>query len=160
MENVEKSVQTGGKTHKKSRSVEEKVGRRKWIIHTLKKIERRQRVIDRRTRMLAAGLRSLFCLGEDYISMIVCKDEVDVAVLYALREAGATGRQSGELAAQLDIDHRDISRRINRMNKKMIREIGEPVITKTGHKWKIAPRLRKEFGETVIQEEEEKNKQD
>ncbi|WGM90147.1 MAG: hypothetical protein NUK63_03265 [Candidatus Bathyarchaeum tardum] len=155
MENVENSVQTGEKTSKKRRSVEEKVGRHKWIIRTLKKIERRQKIIDRRTRMLAAGLRSLFSLGEDYVSMIVCKDEVDVAILYALREAEATGRQTGELATQLDIDHRDISRRIERMNKKMIQEIGEPVITKKGHKWKIAPRLRKEFTESIIKEEAE-----
>jgi len=69
--------------------------------------------------MLAAGLRELFILGEDYVSMVACQDEIDVALLNALRIAGATGRQSGELAAQLDIDHRDISRRIHRMNKRM-----------------------------------------
>ena len=95
------------------------MGRRKWIIKTLKRMERRQKIIDRRTRMLAAGLRELFILGEDYVSMVACQDEVDVAVLFALREAGAAGRQSGELSVQLDIDHRDVSRRIYRMNRRM-----------------------------------------
>ena len=97
--------------------------------------------IDRRTRMLAAGLRELFMLREDYVSMVACQDEVDVALLDALREAGAAGRQSGELAAQLDIDHRHISRRIHRMNKRMEQEIGENIIEKHGHKWKRAPDL-------------------
>ena len=121
------------------------MGRRKWIIKTLKRIEYRQKRIDRRTRMLAAGLRELFMLGEDYVSMVACQDEIDVAILNALREAGVTGRQSGELAAQLDIDHRDISRRIHRMNRRMEQEIGETIIEKHGHKWKLIPRLRRDF---------------
>ena len=103
------------------------------------------RRIDRRTRMLAAGLRELFILGEDYVSMVACQDEIDVALLNVLREAGAAGRQSGELAAQLDIDHRDVSRRVYRMNKRMEQEIGENIIEKHGHKWKLIPRLRRDF---------------
>ena len=121
------------------------MGRRKWIVRTLKRMEDRQKRIDRRTRMLAAGLRELFILGEDYVSMVACQDEIDVALLSALREAGATGRQSGELATQLDIDHRDVSRRVHRMNKRMQQEIGENIITKKGHKWKLIPRLRRDF---------------
>ncbi|MBA7577150.1 hypothetical protein ES708_18996 [subsurface metagenome] len=139
------STQTGSQKPRKGRSPEEKVGRRKWIIMTLKRIEDRQKRIDRRTRMLAAGLRELFMLGEDYVSMVACQDGIDVAILSALREAGATGRQSGELAAQLDIDHRDISYRIYRMNKRMDLEIGENIIEKKGHKWKLIPRLRRDF---------------
>ena len=104
--------------------------------------------IDRRSRMLAAGLRELFMLGEDYVSMVACQDEIDVALLYALREAGSAGRQSGELAAQLDVDHRDVSRRIYRINKKMGQEIGENIIEKRGHKWKLIPRLRRDFSAT------------
>ena len=98
--------------------------------------------IDRRTRMLAAGLRELFMLGEDYVSMVASQDEIDVAILNALREAGAAGRQSGELAARLGIDHRDVSRGIHRMNKRMEQETVENIIEKHGHKWKLIPRLR------------------
>ena len=103
------------------------------------------RRIDRRTRMLAAGFRELSMLGEDYVSMVACQDEIDMALLNALREAGATGRQSGELAAQLDIDHRDVSRKIYRMNKRMEKEIEENIIEKHGHKWRSVPRLRRDF---------------
>ena len=121
------------------------MGQRKWVIRTLKRQDALLKRIDRSSRMLAAGLRELFILGEDYISMVACQDEIDVALLSALREAGATGRQSGELAAQLDIDHRDVSRRIYRMNKRMQQEIGENIITKHGHKWKLIARLRHDF---------------
>jgi len=145
MANLTDSTQTGSKKPRKGRPEEEKVGRRKWIIKTLKRQDVILKRIDRRTRMLAAGLRGLFMLGEDYVSMVACQDEIDVAILFALREAGATGRQSGELAAQLDIDHRDVSRRIYRMNKQMDLEIGESIIEKQGHKWKLIPRLRRDF---------------
>jgi len=148
MEKMLESAQKEEKKPNKGRSQEEKVGRRKWIIKTLKRMEKRQKIIDRRTRMLAAGLRELFILGEDYVSLVACQDENDVAILSALREAGVTGRQSGELAAQLDIDHRDISRRIHRMNKRMQQEIGENIITKKGHKWRLIPRLRHDFDVT------------
>jgi len=145
MEKGLESVQSGSEKPRKRRSVEDKVGRRKWIIRTLKRMEDRQKRIDRRTRMLAAGLRELFILGEDYVSMVACQDENDVAILSALHEAGTTGRQSGELAAQLDLDHRDISRRIHRMNQRMEQEIGENIINKKGHKWRLIPRLRRDF---------------
>jgi len=145
MEKGLESAQNVSEKPQKRRSEEEKVGRRKWIVRTLKRMEDRQKRIDRRTRMLAAGLRELFILGEDYVSMIACQDENDVAILSALREAGATGRQSGELAAQLDIDHRDVSRRVQRINKRMQQEIGENIIQKQGHKWKLIPHLRRDF---------------
>jgi len=145
METRLESAQNGSEKAKKRRYQEEKMGRRKWIIETLKRQGALLRRIDRRTRMLAAGLRELFILGEDYVSMVACEDEIDVAILNALREAGATGRQSGELAAQLDVNHRDISRRIHRMNKRMEREIGENIIEKYGHKWKLIPRLKRDL---------------
>ena len=145
METASQSAQNGSKKPKKRRSQEEKIRQRKWIILTLKRQDTLLKRIDRRTRMLAAGLRELFILGEDYVSMVACEDEIDVALLNALHEAGAAGRQSGELAVQLNIDHRQVSRRIQRMNKRMEQEIGENIVEKHGHKWKLIPRLRRDF---------------
>ena len=62
--------------------------------------------------------------------MVAWQDKIDTALISALREAGSVGRQSGELAAQLDIDHREVSRRIHRINRRMKQEIGENIITK------------------------------
>lgn len=145
MEKRVESAQKGSEKTQKRCSEDEKLSRRKWIVQTLNRIEERQKRIDRRTRMLAAGLRELFILGEDYVSMVACQDKTDVAILFALREAGVSGRQSGELAAQLDIDHRNVSRRICRMNKRMKQEIGEKIISKKGHSWRLVSRLRRDF---------------
>lgn len=142
---MSKTVQKEEKKARKRRSQAEKVSRRKFIIKKLHQHEELLKRIDRRTRMLAAGLRELFILGEDYISMVACQDETDVALLNTLREAGATGRQSGELAEILNINHRYVSRRIQCMNKRMEQEIGENIIEKRGHKWKLIPRLRRDF---------------
>lgn len=145
MEKRVESAQKGSEKTQKRCFEDEKLGGRKWIVQTLNRIEERQKRIDRRTRMLAAGLRELFILGEDYVSMVACQDKIDIAILSALRQAGTAGRQSGELAAQLDIGHRDISRRIQRINKKMEQEIGEKLIEKQGHKWKLVSRLRRDL---------------
>lgn len=139
------SRQKGSETHKKRRSQAEKVGRRKWIIKTLKRIEERQKQMERRLRMLISGLRELLIFHEDYISLVGCKDTVDTMIVNDLRKAGATGLQSGELADAIGIDHRRISERIEAINKRMKAEIGESIIDKNGHKWILIARLRRDF---------------
>ena len=49
METRLESAQNGSKKAKKRRSQDEKIGRRKWIIRTLKRIEQTPKRIDRRT---------------------------------------------------------------------------------------------------------------
>lgn len=160
METALKATQNGSKKRKKRRSQEEKMGRRKWIIRKLKQVDATVNRIDRRTRMLAAGLRELLILDEDYISMVACKDGIDHAILNALREARHMGLRTGELAAELELDHRQISQRIYRMNKRMEDEIGEPIITKQKGKWRLIKKLRRDFDATSrgkeIEEKREK----
>ena len=149
-----KHRENGSKKHKKQRSQEEKIGRRKWIIRTLKRMEERQKRIDRRTRMLTAGLRELLILDEDYISMAACKDVADHAILTVLRDARHRGIRTGELAAELRIDDKRVSERIGRMNKRMEDEIGEPIITKYQGKWRLIKKLRRDFAASRHEEEE------
>ena len=145
MEKCVKPVQKDEEKPKKRRSQAEKVGRRKYLIKKVKNLEKLLNRVDRRTRMLAAGLRGFLILGEDYVTMVACRDEVDITILHALRDAGPTGRQSGELADGLDINYRYISRRIQRMNRRMELEMGVPIIQKSGHKWVLISRLRRDF---------------
>ena len=86
--------------------------------------------------------------------MVACKDIIDHAILKALREAGHVGKQTGEIAAELEIDHRDVSRRIYAMNKRMEEEIEEIIITKQGHKWRLIKRLRRNLVATSRVKEE------
>jgi hypothetical protein len=145
METTLKQRENGSKKRQKQHSEEEKVGRRKWIIRKLKQLEAAVKRIDNRTRMLAAGLRELLILDEDYVSMVACKDAVDNTILTVLREARHRGIRTGELATELRIDDRRISERIGRMNKRMENEIGEPIITKYEGKWRLIKKLRRDF---------------
>lgn len=145
METTLKHRENGSKKRRKRRSEEEKLGRRKWMVRKLKQLEATVKRIDGRTRMLAAGLRELLILDEDYVSMVACKDAVDRAILNILREARHRGIRTGELAAELSIDDRRISERIGRMNKRMEDEIGEPIITKYEGKWRLIKKLRRDF---------------
>ena len=145
METTLKHRENGSKKRRKRRSEEEKVGRRKWIVRKLKQLDAAVKRIDSRTRMLAAGLRELLILDEDYVSMVACKDAVDHAILNILREARYRGIRTGELAVELRIDDRRISEGIGRMNKRMENKIVEPIITKYEGKWRLIKKLRRDF---------------
>lgn len=144
--------ENAGQKGSKKRSQAEKVGRRKWIIRTLKRMEERQKRIDRRTRMLASGLRELLILEEDYVSMVACHSKIDKEILSALQEADAVGRSSAELSDILRIDHRRVSEHIDRMNKRMVLELGEQLIIKNGlkGKWKLIAKLRRDLEATHL----------
>ena len=145
MEAALKHRENGSEKRRKRRSQEEKLGRRKWIVRKLKQLDAAVKRIDGRTRMLAAGLRELLMLEEDYVTMVACKDDLDQAVLNAIRDGRHVGKRTGELAAELGIDDRRVSERIGRMNKRMEDEIGEPIITKQNGKWRLIKKLRRDF---------------
>jgi len=145
METTLKHRENGSEKRGKRRSEEEKVGRSKWVVRKLRQLDAAVKRIDSRTRMLAAGLRELLILDEDYVSMVACKDDLDHAFLNILREGRHVSKRTGELAAELGIDDRRVSERIGRMNKRMEDEIGEPIITKQNGKWRLIKKLRRDF---------------
>jgi len=124
-----------------------------WILRKLKQLDAAVKRIDGRTRMLAAGLRELLILDEDYVSMVACKDDIDHIILNLLRKGRHVGLRTGELAVELGINHRRISPRICRMNKRMEDEIGEPIITKQNGKWRLVKKLRRDFAAARGREE-------
>ena len=59
-------------------------------------------------------------------------------------------------STELGIDHREVSRRIYAMNKR----IEEEIITKQGHRWRLIKKLRRDFAAArprAIAEEMEKS---
>ena len=55
----------------------EKVGRLKYIIQRIGRLEQKIDGIDLRTRTMMAGLREWMSFKSDYIEKIACQDEVD-----------------------------------------------------------------------------------
>jgi hypothetical protein len=154
MEKAEKPVQTSQKPHKK-RSQEEKVGRVKYTLEVQKQIQRDIEEIKLKQRALFAGLRGMFNFQQPMIEKLACSDEVDVEILQLLREAGGVGLLPRDLAEQLTaykVTRHQASRRIQRMNRRLEKEIGERLIEKHGWKWALTSFAHGVWGETEASE--------
>jgi hypothetical protein len=122
----------------KRRSRAEKVGRLKYIIELIKHLERKIEQVDLRTRTLMAGLREWMSFEPSYIQKVACEDEVDVEIITCLMQKGVGGLLPSAIAAELGeygLKRWDVTRRIQRMNKKLMKELGQKVAEKRGHQW-------------------------
>jgi hypothetical protein len=59
------------------------VGRLKYIIQRIGRLEQKIDGIDLRTRTMMAGLRELMSFKPSYIENITCRDEVDIEIARA-----------------------------------------------------------------------------
>jgi hypothetical protein len=120
------------------RSKAEKVGRLKYIIELLKRLERQISEIDVRTRTLMAGLREWISFKPSYIQKVACEDEVDAEIITCLIQKGVGGLLPSAIASKLSkygLKRWNVTRRIQRMNKKLMKELGQKIAEKRGHCW-------------------------
>jgi len=132
MTSSEKSV-----TRKRSRA--QKVGRIKYNQQLLKRALREIQDVKLMLRTIFKGLRDSFHFEKPLIEKICCKDEIDTEILQVLYEAGPGGIFPRDIAKRLRrfrLDRFKVSRRIESMNKKLKKEIGQTVAEKRG--WKTA----------------------
>jgi hypothetical protein len=131
---------TSGKAEQKGSvrrwSRAEKVGRLKYNIELLKRLERQIGEIDVRTRTLTAGLHEWMSFEPSYIQKVACEDEVDAEIIMCLIQKGVGGLLPSTIASELaryGLKRWDVTRRIQRMNKQLMKEIGQKVAEKRGH---------------------------
>jgi hypothetical protein len=133
-----KSGKAAQKGSVRRRSRAGKVGRLKYIIELLKRLERQISEIDVRTRTLMAGLREWMSFEPNYIQKVACEDEVDIETITCLIQKSVGGLLPSAIASELagyGLKRWDVTRRIQRMNKKLMKEIGQKVAEKRGHQW-------------------------
>jgi hypothetical protein len=97
MEVAAEAVQTG----KKKRSQSEKVGRLKYIIQLENEQNDRLEKIERILRILEKGLSDFLKFEESYLQQVICRDEVDLAIVDVLLGAGSEGMLPKDIAARL-----------------------------------------------------------
>jgi len=134
MEISAESVQTP----KKKRSQSEKVGRLKYIIQLEDEQNDRLDRIERVLRILAKGLGCFLKFEQPYLEQVICRDEVDSAIVEELLGAGSEGMLPKDIAARLvsyKVTRWHVSRRLVRMNKRLKEEIDQNVAEKHGWKW-------------------------
>jgi hypothetical protein len=142
--NMEKSVEpvqnVEEKTLKetKKRSQADKVGKLKYLLQKIYSLERSIDEIKLMQRTILAGLKPSFDFEQSLIEKLACSDEVDKAILQLLFEAGGTGLLPKDLASKLaefKVARLQVSRRIIRMNKRLVKELGSPVAEQRGWHW-------------------------
>ena len=95
-------------------------------------------MIDDRTKTLVEGLQEFMHFDKAYLEGVVCADEVDRGVVQVLREVGDGGILPSHLSSRLNMPNVDrwrVTRRIQRMNKRLSKELGQPLAEKRGHRW-------------------------
>jgi hypothetical protein len=134
MESPEKPVQN----LKKKRSQSDKIGRLKYNQQLLKQTLAEVAEVKLMLRTIFAGLKDSFNFEQELIERIACKDEVDREVLQLLFEAGSFGLLPKDLAVRLErlkVTRYQVSRRIQRMNKRVEKEFGERIAEQRGWHW-------------------------
>ena len=160
METIKETRTISSAEHKRRRSQAEKVGRRKYIIKLLHRLEAKIDRVDKRTRVIMASLSEYMDPGKDYLSMVVCRDEVDQAILWELSTATSAGWSTTEIAERLlpeyKLDRFQVLRRIKRMNKRLEAELGRSVAESREHRWVMTRYVQRIMGATKEEIEEMK----
>jgi len=147
MEESENPVQN----QKKKRNQSDKIGRLKYNQQLLKHTLAEVAEVKLMLRAIFAGLKGSFNFEQSLIERIACQDEVDREILRLLFEAGAAGLLPKELASKLSrfkLQRFQISRRILRMNKRLVKEFGEHVAEQRGWHWALTSFALEAWGET------------
>jgi hypothetical protein len=143
MENSVEHVQTveeKPEKETKKRSQADKVGKLKYLLQKIYSLERSIDEIKLMQRTILAGLKPNFNFEQPLIEKLACKDDVDREILQVLFEAGAPGMLPKDTAARLadfKVARHHVSRRIIRMNKRLVRELGCPVAEQRGWHWAL-----------------------
>jgi hypothetical protein len=133
------------KKRKRRRTRAEKVGRLKYIIQRIGRLEQKIDEIDLRTRTMMAGLREWMSFKPGYVLKVACQDEVDAEIIERLVQADDGGVLPSAIANDLSrygLRRWDVTRRIQRMNKRLRKELGKPVAEKRGHRWALSSFMR------------------
>jgi hypothetical protein len=139
----------------KRRTVGEKVGRVKYTLQVQKRILREIEEIKVMQRTIFAGLKGMFNFDQPLIERVCCKDEVDGLILQLLYEAGPGGVYPKDAAARLEgykVTRHHVRRRLERMNKRLLNELGQEIAEKRGHRWALTSFAYEIWGETGDEE--------
>lgn len=116
------------------------MGRIKYTLQLIKEMRRDMEEIKLMQRTICAGLKGLFNFQKPMIQRVACGDEVDQEILEILHEAGSRGVLPKDVSARLgsyNVRRHQVTRRIQRMNRRLEKEIGERLVEKRVWHWAL-----------------------
>jgi len=143
---------------KKGRSREENVGRLKYNQYLLKRVLTEISEVREMQRIIMSGLKGAgyFHFDIPLIQKFACEDQLDLEILQMVHESGRAGIYPKDVAAALPeykdqkgqpIKHYHVSRRIQRMNKRLAHETGEVLFEKRGWQWALTVFALESYGD-------------
>jgi hypothetical protein len=154
MEDSDSSVQNAEKPMKNKRSQADKVGKHKYELQRLNRIEKRLDSIDRKLDRIEFGIKPSLVYKKGDIEEIACKDEVDKEILQALFEAGSPGLLPKDIAMKLTrfkITRHHVSRRLGRMNQRLQKRLNEAVAEQRGWHWALTSFALNAYGDGGVE---------
>lgn len=135
-------------TRKKGRSQSDKIGRLKYNQYLLKRVLTEISEVREVQRIILNGLKGAgyFHFDVPLIQKFACEDQLDLEILEIVYESGRNGVYPKDVAAALpqykdlkghSIKQYHVTRRVQRMNKRLLRETGESLFEKRGLKWAL-----------------------
>jgi hypothetical protein len=136
----------------KRRSQAEKVGKHKYEIALLHRIEGRLDRIEQMFHVVFHGLGDRLDFKRPLVEEIACQSDLDLAIVGLIFEAGGAGILAKDIEArlpQLNLEKHRILRIVNRVNRKVADAFGRALIEKRGKKWAFTDFGVEIWGETV-----------
>lgn len=122
----------------KRRSQADKVGKHKYELALLHRVESRLERIEKQQRIIFHGLQGYFRFDRPLIEEVGCGSELDLAVVSLIYESGSGGILAKDIPAkmpQFGLERHRILRIVKRVNVNVEKAFGRSIIEKRGKKW-------------------------
>jgi hypothetical protein len=157
MERKRLSLQPDDKKRAMRRSPWDKEGKFRYLNRKLDAVRRETRQgfrhVEKQLRIILNCLAPFLEIDSDYLVSVVCRDEGDRALLHYLRSKGSIGITPTEACGAEELERFrfkpfHITRRIQRMNRRLEEDIGKPVAASYNRRWVITRFIHQAFNAT------------
>jgi hypothetical protein len=122
----------------KKRSQAQKLGKHKYELALLHRIENKLERVEQMQRIIFHGLDGYFKFDRPLVEKVATESEMDLAVVGAIFEAGQRGILAKEIVKKLKrypLEKHKILRIVKRVNRNIETAFGRTIIEKRGKKW-------------------------
>lgn len=140
---MHETVETVQPKRKNRRSEAQKMGKFAWLNYKIDRVERRQKEDHGLLQIIVNSLSLLIQVDKRDLVHLVCKDEVDEAIIDHLIGCGRNGTtpnegiSSGDLATY-KLKPYQVTRRIQGMNKRLRKWLGKDVAISVHRRWRLS----------------------
>ena len=144
----------------KVRSRADKIGKHKYELELLHRLDKRMERIEHMQRIIFQGLGDYFHFDRPLVEKVAIENEKDLDVVSRIYESGGAGILAKQIVAELAsryprLERHMILRIVNRVNRNMCDAFGKPIIEKQGKKWFFTLFGLEIWGKTEEDDEEE-----